>query len=166
MFIVADTNRWNNLYLNRHFPPGGSASTIECGRGLIVSIYILIRDGYPFSAFPAHLHLQIYMPTSFLSSYLAASAKSAITLFWQIVTLSGITLPISYNVYGPFREHLGRIKNIVVIVSHNDVRRLCWHAGTIFVLLAEHGLQKPPIAETPKGSVCWEKKACNHRHHI
>ena len=50
------------------------------------AIYILIRDGYPFSPFPAHLHLQIHMLTSSLSSYLAASAKSAVTLFREIVT--------------------------------------------------------------------------------
>ena len=74
---------------------------------MAVYIYILIRDGGPFLAFPAHLHLQIHMPTSFLSSYLAASAKSAVTLFGQIVTLRGITLPILYNVYRPFGEHLG-----------------------------------------------------------
>ena len=35
-------------------------------------IYILIRDGYPISAFAAHLHLQMHMPMSSLSSYLAA----------------------------------------------------------------------------------------------
>ena len=34
--------------------------------------------------------------------------------------------------------------------SHNDVRRLCWHAGAIFVLLAELGLRKPPSGN-PKG---------------
>ena len=32
--------------------------------GFVYSIYILIRDGCPFSPFPAHLHLQIHMPTS------------------------------------------------------------------------------------------------------
>ena len=98
-------------------------------------IYILIRDSYPFSTFPAHLHLQIHMPTSSLSSYLAASAKSAVKLFRQIVTLRGITLSISYNVYGLFEEHLGRPK--IAHGNHNDVRHLCWHAGAIFVLLAE-----------------------------
>ena len=61
-------------------------------------IYILIRDGYPFDTFPAHLHPQIHMPTSSLSSYLAASAKSGVTLFWQIVTLRRIvTLGDSLN---------------------------------------------------------------------
>ena len=50
------------------------------------------------------------MPTSSLSSYLVASAKSALTLFRQIMTLRGITLPMSYNVYGPFGEHLGKPK--------------------------------------------------------
>ena len=79
---------------------------------------------YPFSKFPAHLHLQIHMPTSSLSSYPAALAKSVVTLFRQIVTLRGITLPISYHVYGPFGEHLGRPK--IAHGSHNDVRRLCW----------------------------------------
>ena len=83
------------------------------------------------------------MPTS-LSSYLAASAKSAVTLFRQIVTLRGITLPISYHVYGPFGEHLGRPK--IAHESHNDVRRLCWpNLGC-----------ESPLAETPKGSLCWE----------
>ena len=95
-----------------------------------VSIYILIRDVYLCSAFPAHLHLQIDMPTSFLSSYLAASAKSAVTLFRQIVTLKGITLLISYNVYEPFGEHLGRPK--IAHGSHNDVRCLCWHADVLY----------------------------------
>ena len=114
----------------------------------------------PFSTFPAHLHLQIHMPTSSLSSYLAASAKSAVTLFRQIVTLKGITMPISYNVYGPFGKHLGRPK--IAHESHSDVRRLCWHTGAIFVLMAELGLRKP-LAETPKGSVCWEKKVAPSR---
>ena len=40
--------------------------------------------------FIAHLHLQTHMPTSSLSSYLAASAKSAVTLFRQIVTLGNL----------------------------------------------------------------------------
>ena len=86
------------------------------------------------------------MPTSSLSSYLAASAKSAVTLFRQIVTLRGITLPISY-VYEPFGEHLGKPK--IAHESHNDVS-LCWHAGTIFVLLAELGLRRPPSGN-PEG---------------
>ena len=111
---------------------------------IIIIIYILIRDGCPFSTFPAHLHLQIHMPTSSLSSYLAASAKSAVTLFRQIVTLRGITLPISYYVYGAFGEHLGRPK--IAHGSHNDVRRLCWpNLGC-----------ESPLAQTPKGSLCWE----------
>ena len=84
------------------------------------------------------------MPTSSLSSYLAASAKSAVTLFRQIVTLRGITLPISYHVYGPFGEHLGRPK--IAHGSHNDVRRLCWpNLGC-----------ESPLAETPKSSLCWK----------
>ena len=41
----------------------------------------------------------------------------------------------------PFGEHLGRPK--LAHGSHNDVRRLGWHAGAIFVLLAELGLRKP-----------------------
>ena len=28
--------------------------------------------------------------------------------------------------------------------SHNDVTRLCWHTGAIFVLLAELGLRNSP----------------------
>ena len=31
--------------------------------------------------------------------------------------------------------------------SHNDVRRLCWHADAIFVLLAELGRRKPPSGD-------------------
>ena len=119
-------------------------------------IYILIQGGCPFSAFPAHLHLQIHMPTSSLSSYLAASAKSAVTLFRQIVTLRGITLPISYKVHWPFGEHMGRLK--VAHGSHNDVRHLCWYAGAIFVPLAELGLRKPP-SETPEGLGLLEEEA-------
>ena len=74
-------------------------SVITVFMSITVTIfYILIADGGTFSTFPTHLHLQIHMPTSSLSSYLAASAKNAVTLFRQIVTLRGITLPISYNV--------------------------------------------------------------------
>ena len=98
------------------------------------------------------------MPTSSLSSYLAASAKSAVTLFWQIVTLRGITLPISYNVYGAFGKHLGRPK--IAHGSHNDVRRLCWHAGTIFVLLAELGLWKTPSGN-PEGLGLLGEEGCS-----
>ena len=50
-------------------------------------IYILIADGGTFPTFPAHLQLLIHMPTCSLSSYLAASAKSGVKLFRQIVTL-------------------------------------------------------------------------------
>ena len=64
-----------------------------------LSIFYIIRNGNPFCAFPAHLHLQIHMPTS---SYLAASAKSAVTLFRQIVTLSREPCRYRTNVYGPF----------------------------------------------------------------
>ena len=77
------------------------------------------------------------------------------------MTLRGVTLPISYNVYG-FSGNTWETKKIAH-GNHNDVMRLCWHAGAIFVLLAELGLQKPPIAETPKGSVCWEKKVAPSR---
>ena len=93
-----------------------------------LTIYILMRDGCPFSTFPAHLHLQIHMLTSSLSSYLAASAKSqsAVTLFRQVVTLRGITLPMSYNVDGPSGEHLGLGRPKIAHGSHNDVRHLCW----------------------------------------
>ena len=60
------------------------------------------------------------------------------------MTFRGITLPISYHVYGPIGEHLGRRK--IVHGSHNDVRHLCWpNLGC-----------ESPIAETPKGSLCWE----------
>ena len=94
---------------------------------------------------------------SSLSSYLAASAKSAVTLLQQIVTLRGINLPISYNVYRPFREHLGRPK--IAHGSHYEVRRLCWHAVAIFVLLAELGLQKPPSGN-PQGLGLLGEEGC------
>ena len=115
----------------------------------MAGIYILIRDGGPFPAFPAHLYLQIHMPTSSLSSYLASSAKSAVTLFLQIVTLMEITLPISYNVYGPFGEHLGRPKMASGVSAGTLVpSSFCWpNLGC-----------ETPLAETPKGSGCWEKK--------
>ena len=118
----------------------------------------LYITGCSFPAFPAHLHLQIHMPTSSLSSYLVASAKSAVTLFRHIVTLRGITLPISY-VYGLFGEHLGRPN--IAHVSHNDVGPLCWHhlAGTIFVLLAELGLRRPPSGK-PEGLGLLGEEGC------
>ena len=76
-----------------------------CSRPTLnVHIYILIRDGDPFCAFPAHLHLQIHMPTSSLSSYLAASAKSGVTLFRQIMTLRGKPCRYRSNVYGPWHS--------------------------------------------------------------
>ena len=53
------------------------------------------------------------------------------------------TLPIS-SVHGSFGEHLGRPK--IAHGSLNDVRRLCWpNLGC-----------ESPLAETPKGSLCWE----------
>ena len=110
-----------------------------------IVIYILMRDGGPFPAFPVRLHLQIHMP---MSSYLAASAKSAVTLFRQIVTLRGITLPISYNVYGPFGEHLRR--PTIAHERQNDVRRL---------LLAELGLRKPPSGN-PEGIGLLGEEGC------
>ena len=50
--------------------------------------------------------------------------------------------PDSANVYGPFGEHLADRKNrsqLRVIMTSGV------SAGAIFVLLAEHGLRKPPI---------------------
>ena len=53
------------------------------------------------------------------------------------------TLPIS-SVHGSFGEQLGRPKR--AHGSHNDVRLLCWpNLGC-----------ESPLAETPKGSLCWE----------
>ena len=83
------------------------------------------------------------MPTSSLVSYLAASAKSAVTLFRQIVTLRGIYLA-NIECSRVFRGTPGEIK--IAHGSHNDVRRLCWpNLGC-----------GSPLAETPKGSLCWE----------
>ena len=110
--------------------------------------YILIRNGNPFCAFPTHLHLQIHMPTSCLSSYLASSAKSALSLFRQIVTLRWNPCRYRTNVYGLSGNTWGDRKT--AHESHNDVRRLCWHAGAIFVLLPELGLRKPPSGN-PEG---------------
>ena len=106
------------------------------------SIYILIQNGCPFPMFPAHLHLQIHMLTSSLSSYLAASVKSATILFQQIVTLMGKRCRYCIK----FTDLSGNTWETAKIAheSHNDVRRLYWHAGAIFVLLAELGLRKPP----------------------
>ena len=105
----------------------------------LMAIYIIIRNCNPFCAFPAYLHLQIHMPTS---SYLPASAKSAVTFFRQIVTLRWKPCRYRTHGYGPFGKDAGRSR--IAPVSHNDVTDLCWHAGAIFVLLAELGLRKPP----------------------
>ena len=53
------------------------------------------------------------------------------------------TWPIS-SVHGSFGEHLGRPK--IAHGSHNDVMRLC---------CPNLGCESP-LAETPKGSLCWE----------
>ena len=55
------------------------------------------------------------MPTCSLSSYLAASAKSGVTLFRQIVTLIGN--PCNLLVNAPLGQDLGDCKNS----CHNDV---------------------------------------------
>ena len=90
------------------------------------------------------------MPTCSLSSYLTVSAKSGVTLFRQIVTMFRRieTLPI----VPMFKGLSGKTWETVKIAHerHNDVRRLCWHASTIFVLLAELGLRKPPSGN-PEG---------------
>ena len=47
--------------------------------------------------------------------------------------------------------------------SHNDVRRLCWHAGAIFVLLGELGLLKllaQALAETLMIGSLWWGEGC------
>ena len=54
--------------------------------------------------------------------------------------------PCLCNVYGPFGQDLGDRKNYV--------RRMWGHAGAIFILLAELGLQKPPSGN-PEGLV-WQ----------
>ena len=110
------------------------------------TISIVIRDGCPFSLFPAHLHLQIHMPTSSLSSYLAASAKSAVTLFRQIVTEGNYLANVGMFMALSGNTCMGRPK--IAHGSHNDVRRLCWpNLGC-----------ESPLVENPKSSVCWEKK--------
>ena len=88
------------------------------------------------------------MPTSSLSSYLAASAKSALILFRQIMTLRGKPCRYCTKFTGLSACTWETAK--IAHGSHNDVRRLCWHAGAIFVLLAELGLQKPPSGN-PEG---------------
>ena len=62
----------------------------------------------------------------------------------------GNYLLISYNVYGPFGEQLGRPK--IAHRSHNDVRHLCWHAGKIV-------LQKPPSGK-PEGLGLLGEEGC------
>ena len=66
-------------------------------------------------------------------------------------------MPILYNVYGPFGEHLGRPK--IAHGSHNDVRHLCWHADGIFVLRAELGLRKRPSVN-PEGLGLLGEEGC------
>ena len=99
-----------------------------CGPYLLFIIYnffILMRNCNPFYAFPAHLHLkihtylQIHTPTSSLSSYLPASAKSAVILFRQIVTLRCKPCRYRTNVYGSFGKHPWRPR--IARESHNDV---------------------------------------------
>ena len=60
----------------------------------------------------------------------------------------GETLPI-VPMFTPFSGNTWETAKIAH-ESHNDVRCLCWHAGAIFVLLAELGLQKPPSGN-PEG---------------
>ena len=71
---------------------------------------------------------------------------------WGDLPISPISympiLPISYNVYGPFGEHLRRPK--IAHESHNDVRRL---------LLAELGLRKPPSGN-PEGIGLLGEEGC------
>ena len=73
----------------------------------------------------AHLHLQIHMPTSSLSSYLPESAKSAVTSFRQIVTLRWKPCQYRTNVYGRFGKHPGR--PWIALEHHNDIMHLWWH---------------------------------------
>ena len=74
--------------------------------------HIYIRNGYPFWEFPAHFYLQIHMPTSSLSSYLAASAKSAVMYIVSAnCDFEGETLPI-HGVEPPPLTHLADIVNI------------------------------------------------------
>ena len=63
------------------------------------------------------------------------------------MTLRGKPCRYRTNVYGPFGKLL---ETQIDHESHNDVTRLCWHAGAIFVLLAELGLRKPPSGN-PEG---------------
>ena len=112
-------------------------------------LYLYINTGWwslsrlPSTFAPANTHANVFFV--FLP----------VTLFRQIVTLRGITLPIAYNV--PFAEHLGRPK--IAHESHNDVRRLWWHAGATFVLLAELGLRKP-LSGNPEGLGLLGEEGC------
>ena len=64
---------------------------------------------------------------------------------WQTL---GETLPIVPMFMGLSGDTSETAK--IAHESHNDVRRLCWHAGAIFILLAELGLRKPPSGN-PEG---------------
>ena len=115
---------------------------------ILFIFYILINTGelsllhVPSTVATVNTHANVFFV--FLPGGISKEWRHMLLLFRQIVTLRGITLPISYHVYGPFGEHLGRPK--IAHGSHNDVRRLCWlNLGC-----------ESPLAETPKGSLCWE----------
>ena len=85
--------------------------------------YLYINSGrwclchVPSTFVTVNTHANVFFVLRLL---LAASAKSGVTLFRQIVTLRGI-YRVNIECFG---EHLGRPK--IAHGSHNDVRRLCW----------------------------------------
>ena len=110
--VSMETWGWIQLRDNEIFDEDHKASpNIFMSKHVLILIYILIANSGTNDTFPAHLQLQIHMPTCSLSSYLAASAKSGITLFRQIVTLRGKPCQYCTNVYGPFGEHLADCKD-------------------------------------------------------
>ena len=123
--------------------------------------YLYINTGWwPLSRLsstfaPANTHANVFFV--FLPGGISKECRN---FFRQIVTLRGITLPISYNVYGPFGECLGRPKIapkviLTYSVSSGTPSLFCWpNLGC-----------ESPLAETPMGSVCWEKKVAPSRFH-
>ena len=109
-----------------------------------VTIYILIVDGGTFPMFPAHLQLYLYTCQRILCLLTWwHQQRLASHCFGKLWLCGEFTWPIS-SVHGSFGEHLGTPK--IAHGRHNDVRCLC---------CPNLGCESP-LAETPKGSLCWE----------
>ena len=105
--------------------------TSDYNNNLYINTERLSLLAVPSTFAPANTHANVFLV--FLSGGISKECRHIISANCDF---EDKTLPISL-IFTGLSENPGRPQ--IEHESHNDVTRLCWHAGAIFVLLAELG---------------------------